>query len=71
MEYSISEVSRMLNITRKTVYNKIEKLEGIQSHIIVRGKSKYIDKTGVNIIQQSIVNSPTTYRSGGFLGNLS
>jgi uncharacterized protein with FMN-binding domain len=57
MEYSISEVSRLLNITRKTVYSKIEKLEGIHSHIIVRGKHKYIDKTGIELIKNSLISN--------------
>lgn len=61
MEYSISEASRILNITRVTVYKKIDKIEGIQGHIQTRGKSKYINDEGIELIKKSLSNNCKEY----------
>jgi hypothetical protein len=61
MEYTISEASRKLNVTRVTIYKKLEKIEGIQQYIQNRGKTKYISDVGLELIKKSILESCKVY----------
>lgn len=54
MDYTITEVSKLLKISRVTIYKKIEKLTDLQRHITVKNNNKYIDIEGIEIIKNSL-----------------
>lgn len=57
MLYTVQEASKMLNTSRVTIYNKIEKLKDLQAHIKVKNNTKYITAHGVELIRQSIIDN--------------
>lgn len=54
MLYSVQEASKLLNTSRVTIYNKIEKLKELKPHIKVKNNAKYITVEGIELIRQSI-----------------
>ncbi|EKD94429.1 MAG: hypothetical protein ACD_26C00055G0001 [uncultured bacterium] len=54
MDYTITEASKLLKISRVTIYKKIEKLSDLHNHIVVKNNNKYIDKKGLEIIKKSL-----------------
>ena len=56
MLYSITEAAKRLQVSRVTVYNKLDKLPELKAHVKVQNNTKYIDDTGLEIIRLSMVN---------------
>ncbi|EKD99357.1 MAG: hypothetical protein ACD_22C00284G0007 [uncultured bacterium] len=51
--YSVSEVAKMLNVSRVTIYRNIE-TEELQRYVTVKNKVKYIDLTGIDLLKEKL-----------------
>ena len=54
MLYSVQQASKILNISRVTIYKKIESVKELKPFVRVKNKTKFIDEKGLEIIRQSI-----------------
>lgn len=57
MLYSVQEASKLLNISRVTIYNKIDKVKDLHAHIKVKNNTKFITPEGIELIRQSIIDN--------------
>ena len=54
-EYTVSEAAKILNITRQSVYNKVNLLKDIlQPYIVIKNKTKYLTDKAVEIIRNDL-----------------
>jgi len=54
-EYTITEITEIVGVSKATVYNKILTFQDIlRNHINVRKGTKYVDSKGLEIIKNSI-----------------
>lgn len=53
MRYTVSQAAKKLNVSRQTIYIKLNKLD-LQDHIIIENNTKYITDKGLDIIRESI-----------------
>lgn len=56
MLYSILEVSKKLNISKVTVYKKINSVKGLTEFITVKNNVKYINEEGFEFLKELTVN---------------
>lgn len=53
--YKISEIAKLLGVTRMTVYNKVNALQQeLKKHVCNKKGIKHIDEAGVQIIRESL-----------------
>lgn len=57
MLYTITEAAKQLQVSRVTVYKKIESIKDLKSHVKIKNNIKYIDDTGLDIIKLSMANN--------------
>lgn len=54
-EYTVTEAAKILNITRQSIYNKLNSLNDVlQPHISKKNNVKYLSNEAVEIIQKNI-----------------
>jgi hypothetical protein len=53
-EYTITESAKLLNVSRLTIYKKIEKLKELKPHIKIKNNTKYLNDKALEIIKNSI-----------------
>jgi chromosome segregation ATPase len=56
MEHTIQEASKILDLSRMTVYKKIDKIDELNQHIVIKKGKKYITDKGIEIIKLSLEN---------------
>lgn len=54
MFYSVQEVSNILQVTRATVYNRIDKMKELNKHVKIKDNVKYIDDEGLELLKVSM-----------------
>jgi hypothetical protein len=47
-------VSKILQVTRATIYNRIEKMKDLNKHVKLKDNVKYIDEEGVSLLRVSM-----------------
>lgn len=53
--YRVVEVAKMLNVSKVTIYDKINKMsKDLKPYIKLKGNVKYIDTQGIELIKQSL-----------------
>lgn len=52
--YTVLEISQLLRTSKATIYRKLESIDGILEHILIRNNTKYIDDEGFELIKKSI-----------------
>jgi hypothetical protein len=60
MYYSVSEISKQLNISKVTVYKKLDKISELKDHIKQLKDGKCVTEEGLEIIRQSLQLTPLT-----------
>ena len=61
-EYTITEITEIVGVSKATVYNKILTFQDIlRNHINVRKGTKYVDPKGLEIIKNSIGVSKSNF----------
>ena len=53
MIYTISQASKILNISRVTMYKNISRVKGIKSYVYKQNNTTYIDDEGIELIRSS------------------
>lgn len=53
MNYTVSQAAKELNVSRQTIYIKLNKLD-LQDHIVIENNIKYITHKGLEIIRESL-----------------
>jgi DNA-binding Lrp family transcriptional regulator len=56
LDYTVQETATKLNISRMTVYKKIDKLTELKKHIKIKNGKKYLTDNGIEIIKLSLEN---------------
>ena len=51
--YTVSDVAKMLNVSRVTIYRNIETTE-LQQHVTTKNKVKYIDNKGIDLLKEKL-----------------
>jgi hypothetical protein len=51
--YTVSDVAKMLDVSRVTIYRKIETAE-LQQHVTIKNKVKYIDNKGIDLLKEKL-----------------
>ena len=51
--YTVSEVAKMLSVSRVTIYRNIETTE-LQQHVTTKNKVKYIDDKGFDLLKEKL-----------------
>lgn len=51
--YTVSDVAKMLNVSRVTIYRNIETTE-LQKHVTIKNKVKYIDDKGIDLLREKL-----------------
>lgn len=59
MLYTVQEASKILNISRVTIYKKIDTVKELRPFVKVKNNTKFIDENGLEIIRQSTINNNT------------
>ncbi|EKD94253.1 MAG: hypothetical protein ACD_26C00150G0005 [uncultured bacterium] len=54
MLYSVLEASKLLNVTRKTIYDKINVLKEIKTEVKTKNNIKYLTEQGISLIRLSL-----------------
>jgi len=53
--FLITKVASKLNVSRQTIYNKVDELqEQLEKHIVIKDNVKYLKVEGINIIKDNI-----------------
>jgi hypothetical protein len=60
MYYSISEASKLLKVSKVTIYKKLDKVNGLKEHIKQLKEGKCISEEGFELLKKSIQLTPFT-----------
>jgi hypothetical protein len=52
--FSITKVAKQLNVSRQTIYNKLDELNELKTYIVVKNNIKYLMAEGIDIIRDNI-----------------
>lgn len=58
--YTVSEISQKLGISKSIIYKKLTSIENIAEHVSIKGRTKYIDDIGLELIEKILENKVDT-----------
>ena len=59
--YNVEEVSKIVGVSKVTVYKKIKKLKELQEYIVNNGDRVYILKNGIDVLKENLEKNNIKY----------
>lgn len=59
--YNVEEVSKIVGVSKVTVYKKIKKLKELQEYIVNNGDRVYILKDGIDVLKENLEKNNIKY----------